>query len=228
MELRSCLLGRGRIFVQTFASFFLIFGLLLSGPVFANGIFVNEFHYDNAGTDVDEGIEIAGPAGTDLLGWSLLLYNGNNGSVYNSLALLGTIPDQQHGFGTLSFARNGLQNGSPDGFALLDPDSVVVQFLSYEGTLQASGGAASGMTSVDIGKAEPSSSPVGFSLQLAGFGSLYENFSWTEASLNSFGVINAGQSFVAQPPIPAPEPATFVLFGVAAMALLLLRKRLKN
>ena len=26
---------------------------------------INEFHYDNTGTDIDEGVEIAGAAGTD-------------------------------------------------------------------------------------------------------------------------------------------------------------------
>ena len=33
-------------------------------------VFVNELHYDNAGTDAGEAIEVAGPAGTDLAGWS--------------------------------------------------------------------------------------------------------------------------------------------------------------
>ncbi|MBA3309516.1 MAG: hypothetical protein H0U28_05570, partial [Nocardioidaceae bacterium] len=42
----------------------------------ATEIFVNELHYDNAGTDAGEFIEIAGPAGADLTGWSLALYNG--------------------------------------------------------------------------------------------------------------------------------------------------------
>ena len=42
-------------------------------------VFINEIHYDNGGTDTGEAIEIAGPAGTDLTGWSLVLYNGSNG-----------------------------------------------------------------------------------------------------------------------------------------------------
>jgi hypothetical protein len=36
-------------------------------------VFINEIHYDNAGTDVGEGVEIAGTAGTDLTGWVLFL-----------------------------------------------------------------------------------------------------------------------------------------------------------
>ena len=31
-------------------------------------VFINEIHYDNTGTDQGESIEVAGPAGTDLLG----------------------------------------------------------------------------------------------------------------------------------------------------------------
>ena len=37
---------------------------------------ISEFHYDNAGTDVDEKVEISGPAGTSSTGWQLVLYNG--------------------------------------------------------------------------------------------------------------------------------------------------------
>ena len=47
-------------------------------------VFINELHYDNDGTDAGEAIEIAGPAGTDLTGWSLVLYNGNGGAPYTT------------------------------------------------------------------------------------------------------------------------------------------------
>ena len=43
----------------------------------ADGVRVSEIHYDNDGTDTGEAIEIAGPAGTDLTGWSVVLYNGS-------------------------------------------------------------------------------------------------------------------------------------------------------
>jgi hypothetical protein len=46
----------------------------------AANVFINEFHYDTAGTDAGEFIEVAGLAGTDLSGWSLVLYNGNGGA----------------------------------------------------------------------------------------------------------------------------------------------------
>ena len=81
---------------------------------FAQSVFINEIHYDNAGSDVGEAIEIAGPAGTNLAGWSIALYNGSATqlNVYNTIALSGVIADQGDGFGTLSFLPSSIQNGS--------------------------------------------------------------------------------------------------------------------
>ena len=50
-------------------------------------VYLSELHYDNVGTDAEERIEINGPAGTDLTGWSVVLYNGNGGAAYNTRAL---------------------------------------------------------------------------------------------------------------------------------------------
>ncbi len=161
-------------------------------------VFINEIHYDNTSTDVGEAVEIAGPAGTDLTGWSLVLYNGSGGASYTTSPLSGTIPDLGGGFGVsvVNYPVNGLQNGSPDGLALVDASSAVIQFLSYEGTFIAVGGPANGMTSVDIGVAEASTSAVGNSLQLTGTGTSYDDFTWTGSSANTFGSFNNGQTFV--------------------------------
>jgi len=40
--------------------------LAVSTTAFATPVFINEIHYDNAGADVGEAIEIAGPAGVDI------------------------------------------------------------------------------------------------------------------------------------------------------------------
>ncbi|MDY7078053.1 MAG: hypothetical protein SXV54_14145 [Chloroflexota bacterium] len=165
--------------VSLLASFFLGFAsprVSAQGPT--TDVFVNEIHYDNDGADQDEAIEVAGPAGTDVTGWSLVLYNGNGGATYGTIDLNGVIPDQQDGYGTLSFPHAGIQNGAPDGIALVDSSAAVVQFLSYEGSFTATDGPAAGMTSTDIGVAEGSSTPVGHSLQLEGTGSIYEDFAW--------------------------------------------------
>ncbi|MGB5593826.1 MAG: hypothetical protein WBM62_07320 [Crocosphaera sp.] len=122
-------------------------------------VFINEFHYDNSGTDVGEFIELAGLAGTNLDGWSIVLYNGANGTVYDTQTLSGTIANQSNGFGfvTINLPTNGLQNGSPDGIALVDDTGNVVQFISYEGSFTAVDGPAAGLTSTDIGVSESSS-----------------------------------------------------------------------
>jgi VCBS repeat-containing protein len=159
-------------------------------------LFINEIHYDNAGTDTGEAIEIAGPAGTSLTGWTLLLYNGNGGAVYDTKALTGLIADQGNGYGTtvITYPANGIQNGDPDGIALVAPDGTVVQFLSYGGTMVATTGAALGMTSTDIGITEVAA-PIGQSLQLVGTGAVYSDFTWQAPAQNSFGALNAGQNF---------------------------------
>jgi hypothetical protein len=173
--------------------------MMTLGWAHAAAVFINELHYDNTGTDAGEAIEIAGPAGTDLSGWSLVLYNGANGAVYNTAALTGVIPNQQNGFGTVAIAypTNGIQNGSPDGVALVNSGSTVVQFLSYEGSFTALGGPAVGLTSVDIGVSESGSGPIGNSLQLAGVGSQSPDFLWQPEGVSSFGAINAGQTFLS-------------------------------
>lgn len=60
----------------------------------ASIIFINEIHYDNAGTDQNEFFEIMGVAGLDLSGWQVELYNGSNGETYGSIIhLSGVLAD---------------------------------------------------------------------------------------------------------------------------------------
>ena len=176
----------------------LCFTFLTTQSAFAQSVFVNEIHYDNIGGDTGEAIEIAGPAGTDLAGWSIALYNGSSSqrNVYSTIALSGVIANQDNGFGTLSFPQAGIQNGGPDGFALVDAALSVVQFLSYEGSFIAASGPAAGLSSTDIGVAESSSSAIGNSLQLTGPGAMYADFAWAPPSPSSFGSPNAGQTFI--------------------------------
>lgn len=160
-------------------------------------VFINEFHYDNVGGDTGEFIEVAGPAGTDLTGWSLVLYNGSNGTVYNTISLSGTINDVSNGFGFVvsTLPANGLQNGSPDGIALVDNNGTVVEFLSYEGVLTAVDGPAAGLDSTDIGVSESGSTPVGDSLQRTGTGAESTDFTWAAAAANTSDAVNPGQTF---------------------------------
>ena len=159
-------------------------------------VFINEIHYDNAGTDVGEGVEVAGPAGTDLTGYTITLYNGNGGGSYNTTSLTGIIPDEGSGFGTLCFSISSIQNGAPDGIAL-DDGAANVQFLSYEGTFTATDGAAAGITSTDIGVAEDGGTQIGESLQLVGVGSTYADFSWSTPTTATPCATNTNQYFVS-------------------------------
>ena len=159
---------------------------------------VSELHYDNTGTDAGEAIEVSGPAGTDLTGWQLVLYNGSGGAPYTTTTLSGSIPAtcDPRGVVVITYAVNGIQNGSPDGVALVSPGSGVVEFLSYEGTFAAVGGPANGTTSKDIGAAEAGTEPVGQSLKRSG------SDVWSGPSANSFGACNDND----EPPPPPPPP----------------------
>ncbi len=159
----------------------------------AQTIFINEIHYDNTGGDVSEGVEIVGTSGTDLAGYKIYLYNGD-GSTYapTSISLSGIIPNQQNNRGTLWFAQAGIQNGSPDGLALVNDLGVVIQFLSYEGIITSTEGPALGLVSIDIGVSEPGL--VGESLQLIGTGSNYGDFSWVGPVTASPGMLNTNQT----------------------------------
>jgi hypothetical protein len=63
-------------------------------------IFINEIHYDNTGTDAGEAIEIAGLAGTDLTGWSIVLYNGSGGLPYDTDWSVDN-PNLENGYGVV-------------------------------------------------------------------------------------------------------------------------------
>ncbi|MGH7718890.1 MAG: lamin tail domain-containing protein, partial [Gemmatimonadaceae bacterium] len=161
---------------------------------------VSELHYDNSGTDAGEAIEVSGPAGTDLSGWQLVLYNGSTGAVYTTTSLSGSIPAtcDTRGVVVTSYPVNGIQNGSPDGVALVNAAGVVVEFLSYEGTFTASDGPAAGVASTDIGVAEATSTPVGQSLQRNTSGA------WQAPAAASFGACNGS----GEPP-PGGSTITF-------------------
>ena len=174
----------------------------------ATPVFINELHYDNVGADVDEFIEIAGPAGLDLSGWTLVLYNGNDGKPYGSPMLLdGVIAAERDGMGALAFAAPGIQNGSPDGVALVDDMGAVRDLISYEGSFVATSGPAVGLALADIGVAEGTNSPIGQSLQRTGIGACMDEFIWDGPTPASPGLLNAGQFFSALPRVLSVEPA---------------------
>lgn len=167
-------------------------------PVELPNVIISEFHYDNDGVDVNEGFEVEGPAGTNLSGWRIELYNQTGGALYGTINLTGTIPASCDGRGAVFFPFAGIQNGPADGMALIGPGNVVVEFLSYEGTLTATNGAAAGLTSVDVGFAESATGSATRSIQRA------RNGSWFGPYPSSFGVCN---------PAEVPPPVLSIFFS---------------
>ncbi len=176
-------------------------------------LWLNELHYDNAGGDVDEGMEIAAnfEINIDLL--EVWAYNGSNGQEYNSWDGGNFSTTTVTGGSLAWFTGEGpLQNGAPDGLAIYY-DSQLIQFLSYEGSpFTAADGPAAGELSTALGIAETGSSPVGSSLQLTGTGESYSEFTWTGGETASWGALNADQTIGA-----IPAPGALALLGLAGI-----------
>jgi Lamin Tail Domain len=94
---------------------------------------INEVDYDQVGADANGFVEIhnTGGAAADLTNVHLVAVNGGDGSEYDRVALTGSLAAG----GYLAVAIE-LQNGAPDGLALLD-GTTLVDALSYEGAITA-------------------------------------------------------------------------------------------
>ena len=178
------------------------------GGELPSDVFVNEFHYDNDGTDDGEFVEIVvGPGFAGRLAdIDVALYNGDNataGVVYDTLNLGSdfTPGGTFNGYRvfTAVLPANGLQNGLRDGFAVFDnAHSRVLQFISYEGSFAATNGPASGMVSTDIGLSQNTTEVVGqASLGLTGTGGSAAGFTWRKFTgiAHSPGLANDAQIF---------------------------------
>ena len=165
--------------------------------------FVTEVHYDNEGSDEGEFVEVAIPdtlTSTQADPFNVVLYNGSNQEVYNSVSVGDGSRTSLDGepFDLVTLDIEGIQNGAPDGIALCRGGDVVTSgepvFFSYEGTFTAADGCAAGMESVDIGVAEGSDTPVGQSLQLTGSANTFANLTWDGPFPETPGALRDGQS----------------------------------
>ena len=173
-------------------------------PALAVLPWINELHYDNSGRDAGEFIEVAGPAGLDLAGWRIVLYNGSDRRAYADLMIRaqpgGTvIPDQQNGMGAIAFEIAPIQNGPGDGVALVSGAGEVIDVIAYEGALVPADGPAAGAHAPDIGVAETGATPPGRSLQLGGAGCVRAAFAWLAPAPATPGAVNVGQEFANCP-----------------------------
>ncbi|MFC4692671.1 ExeM/NucH family extracellular endonuclease [Geodermatophilus arenarius] len=160
--------------------------------------FISEIHYDNAGADADEFVEIHIPAGMSSAGLSVVLYNGSGGASYATLDVPSvTAPPDGPAVAVVAGPTSGIQNGSPDGVALVR-GTEVLEFLSYEGQFTATAGPASGMLSTGIGVSEAGTEPTGQSLSRT-YDAASDALVWAGPATTSKGAVNA-----AAPATPPP------------------------
>ncbi len=172
-------------------------------------MWINEFHYDNrAEGDGNEFIEVGCNANIGVTGYKIIRYNGKNENTYGApLELDGICSPTRNNFIVVDVTdADGLQNGAPDGLALIDDQNNVIEFISYEGSFTAANGPAEGMTSQDVGVSESNSNAEGLSLQLMGTGCDRSDFEWRGNPIaQTKGTLNNGQSIVCSS-APTPTP----------------------
>jgi imidazolonepropionase-like amidohydrolase len=113
---------------------------------------INEVDYDQVGTDAGEFIELynGGTAPVDLSQYAVVLVNGSTNAQYLRVALTGMLAPGAYavvantgvmvpaGVARFMLADNIVQNGAPDGVALINTATMsLVDALSYEGAISA-------------------------------------------------------------------------------------------
>lgn len=130
--------------------------LVLGGSGGTPQLVINEVDYDQVGTDTAEYVEILNPgsATADLAGLRLVLVNGATSQQYDAIDLspAGSLASGEYlvvaGSGVTVppsakkidpvWSLDQIQNGSPDGMAIVDPvTQTVLDALSYEGSITA-------------------------------------------------------------------------------------------
>jgi len=130
--------------------------VLVLGGTGTPQLVINEVDYDMVGTDTAEYVELLNPsaATADLAGLRLVLVNGATSQQYDSIDLspAGTLAGGEYlviaGSGVTVppsakkldpvWSLDQIQNGSPDGMAIVDPvTQTVIDALSYEGSVSA-------------------------------------------------------------------------------------------
>jgi hypothetical protein len=166
-------------------------------------IFISEFHYDNAGGDVNEFVEVAVSEEFegDLSGIEVVLYNGSNNTSYDSETLDNfSVGSTASGITYYYFEFSSLQNGGPDGIAL-ECNGSIFQLLSYEGDMT-----VDGFASTNVGVTEGSGTPEEGSLQLI-------DGVWTETCQNTKGGANADVDCCEDPTFECVNNDVLLDFG---------------
>jgi 5'-nucleotidase len=213
---RSRRLLARRAALGTAAASLAVVGLPTVAAAAPAGPYISEIHYDDstAAGDTGEFVEVTLPPGTTSDGLSVVLYNGGDRSTYDTDALpVVTAPADAPAVAVVDYPTNGVQNGPPDGVALVR-GSEVLEFLSYEGTFTPANGPAAGRPSVDIGASETNGTPAGQSLSRT-FSSAGDVVGSWAAGPNSRGAVNGGGT--TPPPAPGLTCGTAVSHEIGAV-----------
>lgn len=154
---------------NTLRAFAFLFCFSIFSSLSAQSIFISEFFANSNHIEEEEFIEIAGPTGTILTGWQIVLYEGTTGTVYDThtftatdiIGFTDTLAGQAYGVVLKNYEENSLQYNGKNGIALINTSNEVIQFLSYGGTFTATDGLANGSSSQNVG---PSDEEVYYSL----------------------------------------------------------------
>ncbi len=171
-------------------------------------VFINEVHYTNWGEDMDEGVELAGPAGTDLTPYQLYLYEQKDGSLTKGIPygpvtdFYGTIDNEDGQMGAVWFPIPEIEDYT-GGFVLYNTvRKEIVQFLTYRQILTGEGGIADSILGERMMTASNAiarelndpSFPAGMSMQLVGTGECPSDFDWVPQLAATPGVLNDQQA----------------------------------
>ncbi|MFZ1688196.1 MAG: Calx-beta domain-containing protein, partial [Flavobacteriales bacterium] len=110
---------------------------------------INEIDYDNVGTDDAEWLELYnyGASTLDLTGFKVEFFNGQNSSVYKTITLasgtvaaggyfvIGNNATTPNINLVVTPTSNLIENGSPDAMGLRTPANIMVDAISYEGSV---------------------------------------------------------------------------------------------
>ncbi|MEO0727255.1 MAG: T9SS type A sorting domain-containing protein [Bacteroidota bacterium] len=175
---------------------------------FGEQVFINEFHYNNGPVAQDQGVEIAGPSGTDLSNYELIIMQvvGSSGVVlierYRSV-LSGVVGDEGQSFGAVWFPIAQMPTNRAIIYLQNRLTGVFVDAVGYDSTVGILVAASLPDVELDVanpwiiieGLVETALDPPGFSIQRIGEGNCPQDFLWAYMP-QSRGRLNAGQAIL--------------------------------
>lgn len=185
--------------------------------------FISEIHYDNIGADVNELVGVTAPAGLNLSGWQLVLYNGANGQPYRSVSLSGQFGGSGGTWAESYWPVVGIQNG-PDAVALLSPADRLIDFVAYEAVVVGSGGEAAGAVASLLPVSEGADTATTSSLQREG---IAQSWIWSLSPATP-GLVNPGLVGFDAVELPTESAWQLWLSGFCAWLVLWSKRRSRS